>query len=107
MELRCIHNLIKGDNMKNYITQNDYSGANVDILSEAGFNEDDSFVTFKQALKIKGVSGKTLKGLKACATLFFFKEEEDKATGEKVKVKKYFNVFDVKPILERVNQKAA
>jgi len=93
--------------MKNYITQNDYSGANIDILSEAGFNEDDSFVTFKQALKIKGVTGKTLKGLKSCATLFFFKEEEDKKTGEKVLIKKYFNVFDVKPILERVNQKAA
>lgn len=93
--------------MKNYLTKKDYTGSNVEILEELGFNEDDQFLTFKQALKIKGVSGNCLKGIKSCATLFFFKEEEDKKTGEKVKVKKFFNVFNAKDVLERIKTNKA
>lgn len=90
--------------MINYLTKKEYTGCNVDILMASGFQEGDSFLTFKQALKIDGVSGKTMKGLKACATLMFVKEVEDKETGEKIRSPKYFSVFDAKEILARINK---
>ena len=96
--------------MENYLTKREYTGANVDTLLEAGYDEGDKFVTFKQALKLPEVTGKNLKGIKKAATLFFFKEEEDKVTGEKIKRKKYFSVFDVKDVIETViinNKKVA
>ena len=88
--------------MKNYLTQKEYSGQNIDTLMASGFDEADSFVTFKQALKLEGVTGKGLKGIKKAATLFFIKKEEDKKTGKEVIIKKYFTVFDIKQVFARI-----
>lgn len=96
--------------MENYLTKREYTGSNVDTLLEAGYQEGDAFVTFKQALKIDGITGRDLKGIKKAATLFFFKEVEDKETGEKVKERKYFSVFDIKDVFATVelnNKKVA
>ena len=43
------------------VTKHEYSGKNEAILSQLGFSEEDAFVTFKQAIKLDGVSGKALK----------------------------------------------
>lgn len=90
--------------MINYLTKREYTGQNVEILMASGYQEGDSFLTFKQALKLDGVTGKTMKGLKKCATLMFVKETEDKETGKVVKTPKYFSVFDAKEILARINK---
>ena len=50
--------------MINYVTGNEYSGSNANTLMALGFGEGDAFVTFKQAIKLDGISGKSLKGLK-------------------------------------------
>lgn len=88
--------------MINYLTKKEYSGQNIDTLISSGFDETDSFVTFKQALKLQGVTGKGLKGIKKAATLFFIKKEEDKKTGKEVIIKKYFTVFDIKQVFARI-----
>ena len=93
--------------MKNYLTQRDYTGENIDTLAAAGFDESDSFLTFKQALKIDGITGKSLKGLKKAATLYFYKEEKDKETGKKKRIRKYFTVFNAAEILSRLDNKQA
>lgn len=93
--------------MINYLTKNEYTGQNIDTLMSLGYDEDDSFLTFKQALKIDGISGKSLKGLKKAATLFFIKKREDKETGEEVIIKKYFTVFDAKQVLSRIETNKA
>ena len=50
------------------------------------------------------VTGDMLKGLKGLGTsLFFYKEEINKETGEKEKVRRYFTVFNIKDV-ERVIQ---
>ena len=49
--------------MKNLITNKYYSGGNLDILAEAGYTEDDSMITFKQAMNHFKVTGDMLKGL--------------------------------------------
>ena len=67
---------------------------NAEMLAAAGV---DSVVTFKQALKLPGINGKKMKGLKACARLVLFKEDEE--TGEKKP--RYFSVFDVEEVLAR------
>tara|TARA_R110000796_G_scaffold230769_2_gene348527 strand:- start:634 stop:924 length:291 start_codon:yes stop_codon:yes gene_type:complete len=88
--------------MKNYLTKKEYSGQNIDTLYEAGYNETDAFVTFKQALKLDGVTGKSLKGIKKAATLFFLKKEEDKKTGEEKTTRRYFTVFNIKDVFSTV-----
>ena len=50
--------------MINYLTKKEYTGQNIDILMASGYQEGDSFLTFKQALKLDGVTGQTMKGLK-------------------------------------------
>jgi len=87
--------------MKNYVTGNEYSGQNAGILLRLGYDESDAFVTFKQAIKLDGISGKALKGLTASAVLVRFVNEEDKETGKKEMKPRYFSVFDVKKILAR------
>jgi len=89
--------------MKNYLTGYEYSGANVDILMASGFDEDDQFVTFKQALKIPGVSGKKLKGIKKAASLVRYREVEDDETGSTKKVPTYYAVFDVAEVMRRIH----
>jgi len=97
--------------MKNLITNKYYSGGNLDILAEAGYTEDDSLCTFKQAMKHFEVTGEMLKGLKGLGTtLCFYKEQENKETGEKEMVRKLFTVFDSKDIIrviEHNSQKVA
>ena len=93
--------------MKNYLTQREYTGENIQTLESLGFNEDDSFVTFKQALKIDGITGQSLKGLKKAATLFFYKEEKDKETGKKKSIRKYFSVFNAAVVLARIETNKA
>lgn len=85
--------------MKNLITNNYYSGGNLDILAEAGYTEDDSMITFKQAMNHFKVTGDMLKGLKGLGTtLCFYKEEINKETGKKEMVRKLFTVFDSKDV---------
>jgi hypothetical protein len=80
--------------MMNYVTKKEYSGVNAATLAAAGV---DAVVTFKQATKNLGIPGKKLKGLKACAKLVMFKEDED--TGEKKP--RFFSVFDATEVLAR------
>jgi len=60
--------------MINYVTGKEYTGMNAETLAAAGV---DAVVTFKQATKSLGIAGSKLKGLKACAKLVMFKEDED------------------------------
>ena len=79
----------------NYVTKREYSGMNADTLAAIGV---DAVVTFKQAVRDLGIPGTKLKGLKACARLVFFKEDEDDNTKKKPR---YFSVFDVTEVLAR------
>jgi len=80
--------------MINYVTGKAYSGMNAETLAAAGV---DAVVTFKQATKALGIPGTKLKGLKACAKLVMFKEDEE--TGEKKP--RFFSVFDATEVLAR------
>jgi hypothetical protein len=79
--------------MINYVTGKEYTGMNAETLAAAGV---DAVVTFKQATKSLGIAGSKLKGLKACAKLVMFKEDED---GEKKP--RFFSVFDATEVLAR------
>jgi len=86
--------------MINYVTKYEYTGNNAATLAACGV---DAVVTFKQAIKDLGVSGKKMKGLKACATLVRFsknkqKEDED---GKMRPIPIYFSVFDAAAVLAR------
>ena len=87
--------------MYNYSTGNEFTGKNVGILLEAGYSDGDAFLTFKQAIKLPGISGKKLKGLKKAASLVRFVKEVDKVTGKEEKKPRYYSVFDIKEVLER------
>jgi len=82
----------------NYITKTEYTGKNAAILEMIGVRK---VVTFKQALSLPGVSGKTMKGLKACAKLVRFSKRLDE-NGEVAKRPIFFSVFDADAILARV-----
>tara|TARA_R110000782_G_scaffold184722_2_gene275062 strand:+ start:10236 stop:10547 length:312 start_codon:yes stop_codon:yes gene_type:complete len=80
-----------------------YSGGNLDILAASGYQEDDVVLTFKQAMKSYGVTGNMLKGLAGKGTsLFFYKEEINKETGLKEKVRKYFTVFSANDCIKAI-----
>ncbi|MBM37964.1 MAG: hypothetical protein CMO97_02710 [Woeseia sp.] len=83
--------------MKNYVTGYEYTGQNEAILAECGV---ESVLTFKQAIKLKGLSGKKLKGLKKCATLIGYKTAENEE-GKKEKKPFFFSVFDSEAVLAR------
>jgi len=89
--------------MINYITQHEYTGKNFDTLCAAGYDEGDAFVTFKQAIKLDGISGKKLAGIKKAATLVRFSktQKELDENGKMVSKPIYFSVFDVKEVLKR------
>ena len=87
--------------MINYVTGNEYSGSNANTLMALGFGEGDAFVTFKQAIKLDGISGKSLKGLKKSASLIRFSKELDKDTGTWEKKPRYFSVFHIDAVLSR------
>tara|TARA_B100001175_G_C19262508_1_gene520148 strand:- start:130 stop:402 length:273 start_codon:yes stop_codon:yes gene_type:complete len=87
--------------MINYVTGNEYTGQNAGILMELGYDENDAFVTFKQAIKLDGISGKALKGLTADAKLVRFVKEKDKVTGKEETKPRNYSVFDIKEVLAR------
>lgn len=89
--------------MKNEITGYEYSGKNFNTLDMLGYDESDSFVTFKQAIKIDGISGKLLKGIKKAATLVRYSKTEKEAdeNGKLVAKPIYFSVFDYKDVIKR------
>jgi len=89
--------------MINYVTGHEYSGQNFTALMMAGYDEGDSFVTFRQAVKLEGVSGKSLKGIKKAATLVRFSRNEQvqDENGKMVSKPIYFSVFDVKEVMKR------
>ena len=89
--------------MINYVTGHEYSGKNETTLLMAGFDEGDAFVTFKQAIKLDGISGKGLKGIKKAASLVRFSktEEVEDESGKLVAKPIYFSVFDIKEVLAR------
>ena len=87
--------------MKNFVTGYEYTGQNVDILCVAGLGgEDDAVLTFKQAIKLNGMCGAKMKGLKKAATLIGYKTVEDEE-GKKEKKPFFFGVFDAKAVLAR------
>ena len=81
--------------MMNYVTKRPYSGANAATLAAADV---DQVVTFKQAVRDLGVSGKNMKGIKACARLFRFGKDVDEEGNKKMI---WFSVFDVQDVLAR------
>ena len=81
----------------------DYTGKNVDTLESLGYDDSDNFVTFKQAIKLDGVSGKKLKGIKAAARLVMYKMVEDEESGKKRLTPRYFSVFNVKDVMKKAN----
>ena len=89
--------------MMNAVTGTEYSGKNVDTLLAAGYDEGDLFVTFKQAIKLEGLSGKQLKGIKKAATLVRYSrtEKEQDEKGKMVAKPIYFSVFDLNEVLAR------
>ena len=85
-----------------------YSGGNLVILEEAGYQEEEIVMTFKQAIKSFKVTGNMLKGLAGKGTtLFFYKEEISKETGLKEKVRRYFTVFNSKDIIKAIETNEA
>ena len=95
--------------MFNAVTKHEYTGKNEAILAQLGFGEDDAFVTFKQAIKLDGLSGKALKGIKKAATLVRFSrtEKELDETGKLVAKPLYFSVFHLEDVLARRVEEAA
>jgi len=89
---------MKENKLINYITGNEYTGRNA-----AGFDYEDAFVTFKQAIKLDGISGKALKGIKKAASLVRFSKTEkvEDENGKLVAKPIYFSVFDIKEVLAR------
>lgn len=87
--------------MKNFVTGYEYSGKNAEILMSLGYDETDSFVTFKQAIRSMGIAGKKLKGLKKAATLVRYSKEKDPETGKEEMKPTYFSVFDATEVLKR------
>ena len=89
--------------MINYVTGYEYTGKNFETLCGLGFDEGDAFVTFKQAIKLDGISGKNLKGLKKAATLVRYSrtEKEQDENGKMVAKPIYFSVFNIKDVLAR------
>tara|TARA_R100001126_G_C4781173_1_gene127186 strand:+ start:80 stop:373 length:294 start_codon:yes stop_codon:yes gene_type:complete len=94
---------MKENKLINYITGNEYTGRNAATLEEAGFDYEDAFVTFKQAIKLDGISGKALKGIKKAASLVRFSKTEkvEDENGKLVAKPIYFSVFDIKEVLAR------
>ena len=76
--------------MKNFVTNREYSGKNVDILMASGKGEE--FAGFHQGKKFFGVTGKELKGMIAAAVVQFVVEKKD-SEGKNSKSIRYKSVF--------------
>ena len=90
--------------MKNFTTNVEYQGGNIDALIEAGFDENSEFCTFKQAVAYFNLTGKELKGAKSCAVLkkIVEKKEFNKLSNkmEKKKVPVNFYVFEKNHLID-------
>tara|TARA_R100001594_G_scaffold149016_1_gene205659 strand:+ start:268 stop:567 length:300 start_codon:yes stop_codon:yes gene_type:complete len=84
--------------MRNFISNAEYQGSNIEELINAGFEEGSEFCTFKQAKTFYNLTGKELKGAKGCARLMKIvtKKVINKLTKkeETKKVPTYFTVFE-------------
>ena len=84
--------------MRNFISNAEYQGSNIEELINAGFEEGSEFWTFKQAITFYNLTGKELKGSKGCARLMKIvtKKVINKITKkeEPKKVPTYFTVFE-------------
>ena len=89
--------------MQNAVTGHYYTGKNEATLLAAGYDEGDLFVTFKQAIKMDGISGKALKGIKKAASLVRYSktEKEQDENGQMVAKPIFFSVFDLNEVLAR------
>ena len=89
--------------MFNATTNYEYTGKNEATLSALGFTEEDSFVTFKQAIKLPGITGKQLKGIKKAASLVRYSktEKEQDETGQMRAKPIYFSVFHIDDVMDR------
>ena len=87
---------------KNFTTNRDYTGQNVDMLMASGYDEGDKFAGFHQGRKFFGVNGSQLKGLKKAATLTMVVEKED-SNGDKKKSMRYFPVFSYEEFQKTIN----
>ncbi len=89
--------------MINHVTLHEYTGKNYDALASAGYEDGSEFVTFKQAIKLDGISGKALKGIKKAATLVRYSktQKEEDENGKLVAKPIYFSVFDVNEVMKR------
>ena len=76
--------------MKNFVTNREYSGKNVDILMASGKGEE--FAGFHQGKKFFGVTGQQLKGMKAAAVVQFVVEKKD-SENKNSKSIRYKSVF--------------
>jgi len=84
--------------MNNFTTNLEYTGCNITTLMEAGYDDANEFATFRQVVADWNLTGKELKGAKACARLMTIVLKKDKKGVEK-KVPKYFNVFEKNELL--------
>ena len=76
--------------MKNFVTNREYSGKNVDILMASGKGEE--FAGFHQGKKFFGVTGQQLKGIKAAAVVQFVVENKDSESKNSKSIR-YKSVF--------------
>lgn len=76
--------------MKNFVTNREYSGKNVDILMASGKGEE--FAGFHQGKKFFGVTGQQLKGMKAAAVVQFVVENKDSESKNSKSIR-YKSVF--------------
>lgn len=78
--------------MLNFTTNQEYQGSNIDELDGLGTE----FCTFRQAVNFFNITGKELKGAKACARLRKLVTKEEYKDGKKIKkqVMVPFSVFE-------------
>ena len=76
--------------MKNFVTNREYSGKNVDILMASDKGEE--FAGFHQGKKFFGVTGQQLKGMKAAAVVQFVVEKKDSESKNSKSIR-YKSVF--------------
>ena len=76
--------------MKNFVTNREYSGKNVDILMASG--KGGEFAGFHQGKKFFGVTGQQLKGMKAAAVVQFVVENKDSESKNSKSIR-YKSVF--------------
>jgi antirestriction protein ArdC len=93
----------KGTEMLNFITKQEYSGNNADILFAASEEfESPYFLTYRQAISIGKVVKKGERGYRLCRVVFV----EDLKKKKKVAKPKYFTVFNIEQT-EELKKEAA